>query len=83
MHDASEQDALTRLRLRHMCGGPGRDGSAHVDTQVFRPFHFSSDLLAAEVASAVATDALTLEECEVITQVRRPLIVSAVCHENP
>ena len=84
VHAISQEDALTRLRLHHMCGGPDRGGGggAPVDTQVFRPFHVSSDLLAAEAASAVATDPLTVEECEDITRVRSRPIAQACSQQT-
>jgi hypothetical protein len=68
-HALARECALTRLRLAHMCGGPRTDG-APVDTQLFRPFHFSCDLLAAEEASEVAASEISLEQVKAITQVR-------------
>jgi hypothetical protein len=58
LHSAAAASALVRLRVAHLCGAHPRGAGAPVDTQLFRPFQHSTDLLASEAAAAVAADPL-------------------------
>jgi hypothetical protein len=74
VYQLSKDSALARLRLSQLCGSPNRradpgSDSCAVDTQLYRPFHYCSDLLSAEEAAEVASDPLTLEDCKRIAQV--------------
>jgi hypothetical protein len=84
VHELSKDSALARLRLTHLCGSPARHSDARgasqpVDVQLFRPFHYCSDLLAAEAAAEVAADPLTLKDCSCTAQVSFVTFLFSIC----